>query len=109
MVNNMPKQFLQTSNFHPSKPDFKDTYWKNKITDKQLCTLKIYVTERDYFIAKFPNIFNNDDYIIDFTTDKDDKRWDKNPIKFWECQVNFAISCVVFLDIICSIKIYQIW
>ena len=94
----MEKQFLLNPKFVPSKPK----KWDHKITDTQLCTLKIYISETEYFMAKFPNIFNNDDYIIDFTTKDDDKRWQVTPIKFWECQINFAVSCATnFCGISC--------
>jgi len=92
MGKKFPQQFLLNPKFTPIKPDFK-IKWNEKITDTKLSTLEIYVTENDYFVKSFPNIFNNDDYIIDFTTDEDDKRWKATPIKLWQCQVNFALSC----------------
>ncbi len=92
-MKSIPQQFKLQPRLQAfiQEPDY--TVENGTFPSKQLSTFKIYVTENDSFLVKFQDIFNNDDYIIDFTTDADDKRWEMFPIKFWQCQVNFAVSC----------------
>ena len=92
-MKSIPQQFKLQPRLQAfiQEPDY--TVENGTFPSKELSTFKIYVTENDSFLVKFQDIFNNDDYIIDFTTDADDKRWEMLPIKFWQCQVNFAVSC----------------
>ena len=69
MTNKFPKQLLLDLNYTPVKPDFKS----KEEMPILLSSLDIYVTEDDYFLAKFPNILT--DYIIDFTSKKDVYNW----------------------------------
>ena len=89
MKANIPQQFILNPNFQASKPDF-----KSKEEVPNLYSLKIYVTEDDYFLANFPNIFT--DYIINFSNKKDVFNWTHSTesyMRFWQCQLNFAIWC----------------
>jgi len=54
---------------------------------------KIYVTENDYFSVNFEDIFDNNYYIINFTCKNDVNNWNTNPMKFYQCQLNFAVAC----------------
>ena len=92
------------------KPNFEDTA-SERIDSEQLCKFDIYVTEKDYFTANFQDIFNNEDYIINFTTKQDDKRWDSNPLVSGSAKLILLVRVqqilVEFLNIICSVNHYQ--
>ena len=89
MEQKVPKQFTLT-NVNYSIPD----KLTKEIKPENLSNLNIYVTEKDYFLVKFENIFT--DYIIDFTNKKDVFNWThsrESYMKFWQCQLNFVIWC----------------
>ena len=102
MPNTIPQQFTFNRKFQPSKPDFKD-----KEDTPNLHSIKIYVTEDDYFLANFPNIFT--DYTIIFENKNDVFNWMHSPeryMKFWQCQLNFAVWCATSA---CGISMYHLF
>jgi len=101
MGKKFPQQFLLNPKFVPIKPDF-----KSKEKTPNLSSLDIYVTEDDYFVAKFQNIFT--DYIINFTNKNDVYNWTHSTetyMKFWQCQLNFVVYCATAA---CGISYYHL-
>ncbi len=90
-----PKQFKYNSKVSYNVPVCAAVGNVSKeIKPESLSNLNIYVTEKDYFLVKFQNIFT--DYIIDFTNKKDVFNWShsrESYMKFWQCQLNFVIWC----------------
>ena len=58
--------------------------------DIDITNLKIYVTENDFFSAKFATITPTN---IEFTNKEDVKRFTEKPLEFYQNQFNLAVYC----------------
>lgn len=90
----IPQQFKYTKvNYSTPAMHFNEKLSKH-IDPETITNFNIYVTEKDYFFAKFQNIIT--DYIISFTDKNDVFNWEhsrQSYMKFWQCQLNFVIWC----------------
>jgi len=96
-----PNEFMYNPKPNLPLPDFGGDRLDSSLFTKP----KIYVTEKDYFSVNFEDIFDNNYYIINFTCKTDVTNWNTNPMKFYQCQLNFAVACATTF---CGISRYHL-
>ena len=83
---------MEAFEYNPRKNNYPGGGVYSLKKDIMLTSMNILWNDKgDYFLAKFPHIFEK--YTVTIKNKEDESAWKDNPMQFWQSQLHFAIWC----------------